>query len=223
MSLGKREKELVAVGISVAAGCKPCTDYHLKAVRETGATYDEIRDAIQLGAAVRKRAADVMEDYALKRDTTDDAQGMPPARLDLLISIGAAYAVNSTDELERYRTAARKANVAELDVKSVGTLAQFIRGKAISESRTPLCSPPLDRRASRASATTQGNPPVLPASLRDLTLPALSDVRRPACPTFHRVGAQDELPPSPQILRSGRLLPFWLGGLELRLRARVPV
>ena len=131
MSLGKREKELVAVGISVAAGCKPCTDYHLKAVRETGATYDEIRDAIQLGAAVRKRAADVMEDYALKRNTKDDARGMPSARLDLLISIGAAYAVNSTDELERYRTAARKANVAEIDVKSVVKLAQFIRGKAI--------------------------------------------------------------------------------------------
>jgi len=146
MSLGKREKELVAVGISVAAGCKPCTDYHLKAVRETGATYDEIRDAIQLGAAVRKRAADVMEDYALKRNTTDDAQVMPPDRLDLLISIGAASAVNSTDELERYLTAARKANVAEIDVKSVGKLAQFIRGKAISHVETLVDpGPPEDQ------------------------------------------------------------------------------
>jgi len=38
--------------------------------------------------------------------------------------------------------------------------------------------------------------------------------------SFHRVGVQDVLPPSPQILRSGRLLSFWLGGLELRFRAR---
>jgi len=38
--------------------------------------------------------------------------------------------------------------------------------------------------------------------------------------TFHRVGAQDVLPPSPQILRSGRLLPFWLGGLEWRRCSR---
>jgi hypothetical protein len=31
--------------------------------------------------------------------------------------------------------------------------------------------------------------------------------------SFHRVGAQGVLPPSPQILGSGRLLPFWLDGL----------
>jgi AhpD family alkylhydroperoxidase len=132
MSLSEREKELAAVGISIAAGCKPCTDYHLQAVRETGATDDEIRHAIQQGAAVRRRAAGVMEDYALRRDTKYDAQGVPPTRLDLLISTGAACAVNSTDELERYLAAARRANVTEIDVKSVAKLAQFIRGKAIS-------------------------------------------------------------------------------------------
>ena len=37
---------------------------------------------------------------------------------------------------------------------------------------------------------------------------------------FHRVGAQDVLPHSSQILQSGRLLPFWLDGLELRRGAR---
>ncbi len=37
---------------------------------------------------------------------------------------------------------------------------------------------------------------------------------------FHRVGAQDALSLSPQILRSGRLLPLRLGGLELRPPAR---
>jgi hypothetical protein len=37
---------------------------------------------------------------------------------------------------------------------------------------------------------------------------------------FHRVGAQDVFPHSPPILRSGRLLPFWLCGLELRLGSR---
>lgn len=134
MSLSERERELAAVGISIAAGCKPCTDYHLRSVRKTGATDDEIRYAIQRGAAVGRRAAAVMEDYALKRDTEDDAQGVPPTRLDLLISTGAACAVNSTDELERYLAAAGRANVADIDVKAVAKLAQFIRGKAISHA-----------------------------------------------------------------------------------------
>jgi hypothetical protein len=37
---------------------------------------------------------------------------------------------------------------------------------------------------------------------------------------FHRVGAQDVLPHSPQILRSGRLFPLWLCGLEWRRGSR---
>ncbi len=40
---------------------------------------------------------------------------------------------------------------------------------------------------------------------------------------FHRVGAQDVLPHSPQILRSGRLLPFQLDGLEWRRFSRSSV
>ena len=42
--------------------------------------------------------------------------------------------------------------------------------------------------------------------------------RSPAA--FHRVGVQDVFPHSPQILRSGRLLPCWLCGLELRRDSR---
>jgi AhpD family alkylhydroperoxidase len=34
-------KELAEVGIFIAAGCKPCTDYHMKAVRQAGALDSE--------------------------------------------------------------------------------------------------------------------------------------------------------------------------------------
>ncbi len=33
MSMTPRDKELVAIGISVAAGCNPCTDHHVKVAR----------------------------------------------------------------------------------------------------------------------------------------------------------------------------------------------
>jgi len=45
-------------------------------------------------------------------------------------------------------------------------------GSCAAESRTPLCAPPLDRRASRASATTWEDPPVLPPSPRDFSVPS---------------------------------------------------
>ena len=46
MAITAKEKELVAVGISVATGCKPCTDYHFKAVRKVRASDEEIRHAV---------------------------------------------------------------------------------------------------------------------------------------------------------------------------------
>ncbi len=38
MVIRLKERELAAVGISVAAGCKPCTDHHVKQAREAGTT-----------------------------------------------------------------------------------------------------------------------------------------------------------------------------------------
>ncbi len=58
-----REKELVAVGASVAAGCKPCTTYHVKQVRETGASDEEIQQAIADAICVRNSAAKIIIDF----------------------------------------------------------------------------------------------------------------------------------------------------------------
>jgi AhpD family alkylhydroperoxidase len=65
MAITKKEKELAAVGISIAAGCKPCTDYHMKAVRQAGASDGEIRQAVQDAVSLRNAATAVMEKYGL--------------------------------------------------------------------------------------------------------------------------------------------------------------
>jgi hypothetical protein len=65
--------------------------------------------------------------------------------------------------------------------------------------------------------TRQGESPRIRAPA-----PTTTSLQNARCSTFHRVGSQDRLPLSPQVLRSGRLLPFWLGGLESRLRSRSP-
>lgn len=46
MNLNLKEKELVAVGVSVATGCKPCLNYHFRKVQEAGASDEEIKQAI---------------------------------------------------------------------------------------------------------------------------------------------------------------------------------
>lgn len=97
MSITKKEKELAAVGISIAAGCKPCTDYHMKAVREAGASDDEIRRAIDDAVAVRNAATSIMEHYGrshLGDARHEEAAAIPRDRVAELVGIGAAFAVN---------------------------------------------------------------------------------------------------------------------------------
>ncbi len=67
MALKLTEKELVAVGTSVAAGCKPCTNYHLREVRKTEASDAEIRQAIAQAAQVRRDATEIMEGHGLEQ------------------------------------------------------------------------------------------------------------------------------------------------------------
>jgi AhpD family alkylhydroperoxidase len=51
--LGVKEKEFVALGISVAVRCDACIGFHVEALRKAGATREELGDvlamAIQMG------------------------------------------------------------------------------------------------------------------------------------------------------------------------------
>ncbi len=52
-----RLKELIAVGASVTANCQPCLQYHVSKALQSGATPEEISEAIEVGKTVRKGAA----------------------------------------------------------------------------------------------------------------------------------------------------------------------
>ena len=67
MAITPKEKELTAVGISVAAGCEPRSSYHLKEIREDCASANEIKQAVADNLCMRKSSTEIMEDYALVR------------------------------------------------------------------------------------------------------------------------------------------------------------
>ena len=137
MPIAEVEKELIAVGISVAAGCRPCTDYHLKAVHRAGASDDEIEHAIADAVAVREDATRIIEDYALRQldgagvsdDPTPDEEA---DRMQVAVSIGAAFAVNCTSSLQRHLVIAGSLGISQQDVEKIAKLAAVIGGKATS-------------------------------------------------------------------------------------------
>ncbi len=47
--LSKKQKELIAVGISVVINCESCMEWHIKQAIDDGAAEDEILEAIEVG------------------------------------------------------------------------------------------------------------------------------------------------------------------------------
>jgi AhpD family alkylhydroperoxidase len=137
MSITKKEKELAAVGISIAAGCKPCTDYHVKAVREAGASDDEIRRAIEDAVALRSAATSIMSHYGRSHlgegeAAHEEAAAKPRDRVAELVGIGAAFAVNCVSSLENYSRQAESVGVTKAEILEIAKLAKFIKERGAS-------------------------------------------------------------------------------------------
>lgn len=48
-ALRKKDKELIAIGISVVTNCESCMEWHIKQALDEGASQDEIVEAIEVG------------------------------------------------------------------------------------------------------------------------------------------------------------------------------
>ena len=137
MFLNLKEKELVAVGVSVAAGCKPCTNYHIKKVREAEVSDEEIKQAISDAMCVRNSAKEIMEAHGLKylgvvNDIDECGCIDDTTRIKELVSVAAAFAVNCSTNLEKHITAAKNEGICDEEIKSVLDLALLIKDKAAS-------------------------------------------------------------------------------------------
>ncbi len=137
MTLHPKEKELAAVGISVATGCKPCTDYHINAVRKAGATEEDIRQAVADALHVRRSALSLMSGYASAQlgasAHTDDPGAVGETnRIKELVSVGAAFGVNCATNLQRHLDAAERVGISREDIATIVTLGAFIKGRAAS-------------------------------------------------------------------------------------------
>ena len=137
MTITPKEKELAAVAISVAAGCKPCTDHHVKVARKARASDAEIRQAADNALAIRRTAADIMEGHASahlgkKSEQPRFEAAGDVSRVEALASLGVAFAVNCVSSLEHYLAAAEIAGVPQDDISQIVELAAFIKQKAAS-------------------------------------------------------------------------------------------
>lgn len=51
-ALNWKEKELIAIGVSLGAGCEKCFKFHLERARKAGANDEEVREAIGIAEVI---------------------------------------------------------------------------------------------------------------------------------------------------------------------------
>lgn len=135
MSLTMLEKELVAVAISVAAGCRPCTTYHLAEAKRAGASDRDVEKAVAEAVCVRTSATEGMRRHALGLAPAADGCGCGSTdTLSELAALGASLAVNCTSNIDKHLAAARALHVPQQHLDEVTVLARVIRSKAITHA-----------------------------------------------------------------------------------------
>jgi AhpD family alkylhydroperoxidase len=75
-ALAKKHKELIAVGISVVENCESCMQWHIEQAAQSGASWEEVFEAIEVAIEMRGGPATVSARFALE---AMDAIGLKPA------------------------------------------------------------------------------------------------------------------------------------------------
>jgi AhpD family alkylhydroperoxidase len=65
-ALPKKQKELIAVGISVVRDCESCMQWHIEQAARAGATFEEIFEAIEVAIEMGGGPATVSTRFALE-------------------------------------------------------------------------------------------------------------------------------------------------------------
>ena len=64
--LAKKYKELIAIGISIIINCESCLEWHIKQALDSGATEEQIIEAIEVGIEMGGGPATVSSRFSLK-------------------------------------------------------------------------------------------------------------------------------------------------------------
>jgi AhpD family alkylhydroperoxidase len=65
-ALTKKEKELIALGISVHKNCEPCMEWHIHEALSGGATREQIIEALEVGIEMGGGPASVSARFAME-------------------------------------------------------------------------------------------------------------------------------------------------------------
>ena len=127
--LSKKEIQQVYLGASIAAGCRPCTKYHLKNSSEAGLTDIEINKTIALTISIRDNATRYMESLAYNRKAVKNEVAKKQDSLnrdEILVGIAVNYAVNFPSSLEDYISTGKNSGLDESELSEIIKISKSV-------------------------------------------------------------------------------------------------
>ena len=129
--LSAEQKELVAVGASVGAGCQPCVSQHLKAGAKAGLDGERLLAAVTSAERVTAEAAVAMSDHVRGKLGPDVRSPELLSRLEqALASLGAALGANDATNIERHLRAAAELGVSRSQLQQAIKTAHNVQENA---------------------------------------------------------------------------------------------
>jgi RNA polymerase sigma-70 factor (ECF subfamily) len=162
-TLPTKQKHLIGVGASVAAGCQPCTSSFVAAAHEAGACVRGVRLSIEAGLKARSDAAAAMTgfvDSTFARPEIDAAFKAERKQLDALIGVAAALAGNAASLLEARVLSARALGATDEQIRLAGQIGVTARRGAEQQADAALAR----ALGGSAQASCCSGPPKEPAS-----------------------------------------------------------
>jgi AhpD family alkylhydroperoxidase len=133
----EKEKALICVSASIAAGCRPCTEYHVNGARRAGACDRSIALAIETAVTVRENATRNMESWGERcagpRPEIEQEFRNGKRFVTELAAVAAAAAVNSVPDLLARIEAAKLAGATQQQIVAALAVAASIRGTAVKK------------------------------------------------------------------------------------------
>jgi alkylhydroperoxidase/carboxymuconolactone decarboxylase family protein YurZ len=132
--LTTKQKELIALGASIAAGCQPYTIHYLQGARAVGASERGVTMAITAGADVRRAATEGMAAWGIDQlgSTTElPDQWLSQRRLTrALVFVAAAFAANSVPEFLRLADEAHRLGATDRHMQVAVAIARKVKRAA---------------------------------------------------------------------------------------------
>ena len=130
-ALTDAQREFVAIGAAIGAGCQPCTQYHVRAALKAGLSREEILRSLDEAEAVRRQGGAAVA--AVGRTTLGFGGEEPPGTAQpsdgrqALVYIGAAAGCNSGGLLARYLEAAGGLGLSAEELAEAVQVAQTVK------------------------------------------------------------------------------------------------